>query len=487
MAKFNRKALSPTLTTNLAGGEAYQVSPQLQFVTTLLTSFAEDQYYRKASGAVRTVRSLIDQFPDKLFAAKAAIFARNEFGVRSITHVVAGEIANRVKGVGWTKRFFNAVVRRPDDILEILAYYLATYGKPLPNSLKKGLAASFDKFDKYQLAKYRGESHDVSLVDAVNLVHPKPVAKNAEALRQLIKDALKSTETWEAKLTTAGQAAQTEAEKEELKSQAWTELIREKKLGYFALLRNLRNVVQQAPEILEDALSMLVDPQLIEKSLVLPFRFGTAYKEMALARKSASTKAEVSLYDKVAGALATAASISLNNVPKLPGKTLVALDVSGSMEGKPFDIGSMFAVALVGAMKADLIIFSNSAKYLKLTKTEDIFENIDYIYKHSDFGGTDFHSVFRTAKHAYDRIIILSDMQAWVGYYTPKESVKAYKKATGADPLIYSFDLQGYGTLQFPESKVFALAGWSDKVFDIMKILETDRQALINTINAVTF
>ncbi len=487
MAKFNRKVASPQATVNLAGGQAYKESPQLQFVTTLLTSFVEDQYYRKAGGAAKTVRDLIDQFPEKLFAAKAAVYARNVFGMRSITHLVAGEIAKKVKGVDWTKRFFNAVVRRPDDILEILAYYLATYGKPLPNSLKKGLATSFDKFDQYQLAKYRGESHDVSLVDAVNLLHPKPNSKNEFALEMLIKDALTSTDTWEAKLTQAGQMASTETEKEELKSEAWRELILSKKLGYFALLRNLRNIVKQSPEILDDALAMLVDPSLIEKSLVLPFRFGSAYREIVLALNDASTKGEVSLYDKVAGAVASAASISLKNVPRLPGKTLVALDVSGSMMGRPFDIGSLFAVALVGALQADLIIFSSSAKYLTLPRTEDVFENIEYIRKHSDFGGTDFHSVFRTARYAYDRIVILSDMQAWIGYYTPKESFKAYKKKTGADPLIYSFDLAGYGTLQFPESKVYALAGWSDKVFDIMKILETDRQALINTINAVTF
>jgi 60 kDa SS-A/Ro ribonucleoprotein len=487
MPKFNRKATSPSLTTNLAGGEAHKESPHLEFVSILLTSFVEDQYYKKASASLQTVRSLIDQFPEKLFAAKAAVYARNEFGMRSITHVVAGEIAKKVKGVSWSKDFFKAVVRRPDDILEILAYYLSTYGKPLPNSLKKGLAASFDKFDTYQLAKYRGESRDVSLVDAVNLIHPKPVAKNAEALKQLVADSLKSTETWEAKLTVAGQVAGTEAEKEELKEQAWKELIQEKKLGYFALLKNLRNIVQQAPDILDDALSMLIDPQLIEKSLVLPFRYGTAYNEMVLAQKTASTRKEVSLYDKVAEALSTAASISLSNVPKLPGKSLVALDVSGSMEGRPFDIGSLFSVALVCALKADLIIFSNSAKYLKLPKTEDVFDNIAYIFKHSEFSGTNFHSIFQTAKHAYDRIIILSDMQAWMGYNTPKTSFTAYKKATGADPLIYSFDLAGHGTLQFPESKVYALAGWSDKVFDIMKILETDREALINTINAVTF
>ena len=487
MAKFNRKVVNPTLTTNLAGGEAFQESPELHFVSTLLTSFVEDQFYKKASESLKTVRSLIDVIPDKMFVAKAAIYARNEFGMRSISHVVAGEIAKKVKGIDWTKRFFNAVVRRPDDMMEILAYYLVNYGKPVPNSLKKGLAAAFDKFDAYQLSKYRGESKAVSLVDVVNLVHPKPIASNASALKQLVADALKSTETWEAKLSSAGQLARTEVEKEELKEQAWTSLIKEKKLGYLALLKNLRNIVEQAPEVLDDALAMLIDPALIGKSLVLPFRYGTAYKEMETSVTKASTKAEIAMFEKIKGALATAASTSLSNIPDLLGKTLVALDVSGSMEGRPFDIGAMFSVALKCKMNADLIIFSNSAKYISLPKTEDIFENIEFIRKHSEFSGTNFHSVFKTAKYAYDRIIILSDMQAWMGYNTPKTSFNEYKKATGCSPLIYTFDLAGHGTLQFPEPKVYALAGWSDKVFDIMKILETDRQALINTINAVTF
>jgi hypothetical protein len=47
---------------------------------------------------------------------------------------------------------------------------------------------------------------------------------------------------------------------------------------------------------------------------------------------------------------------------------------------------------------------------------------------------------------------------------------------------VYSFDLQGYGSLQFPEQNVFALAGFSDKVFDLMQLLETDRIALIREI-----
>ena len=85
-------------------------------------------------------------------------------------------------------------------------------------------------------------------------------------------------------------------------------------------------------------------------------------------------------------------------------------------------------------------------------------------------GSTNFHAIFETANLPYDRIIIFSDMQGWVGYNTPSESFKKYKKRTNSNPLIYSFDLQGYGSLQFPEKNVFALAGFSDKVFDTMKL-----------------
>ena len=62
---------------------------------------------------------------------------------------------------------------------------------------------------------------------------------------------------------------------------------------------------------------------------------------------------------------------------------------------------------------------------------------------------------------------------------------KKYKQRTNSNPLIYSFDLQGYGSLQFPEKNVFALAGFSDKVFDTMKLLESDPQALLHEIENI--
>jgi hypothetical protein len=76
-------------------------------------------------------------------------------------------------------------------------------------------------------------------------------------------------------------------------------------------------------------------------------------------------------------------------------------------------------------------------------------------------------------------------MQGWVGYQPPDEAFRAYRKKYGVDPYIYSFDLQGYGSMQLGGEKVFMLAGFSEKVFDLMKVMETDRDALIGQIEAV--
>ena len=74
---------------------------------------------------------------------------------------------------------------------------------------------------------------------------------------------------------------------------------------------------------------------------------------------------------------------------------------------------------------------------------------------------------------------------AWMGHWTPKESFDRYVQKVGQRPRIYSFDLAGYGTLQFPEREVYALAGFSDKTLETMRFLEEDKYALIRKIESI--
>ena len=481
MSKFNTTVTQPkTLTTNLAGGQAHSQTDELALVSLLLTSFVSDQFYRNAQTSLDELRTLASRVKDKEFVAKAAIYARDKFGMRSITHALAGELTSELTGKEWGKDFYNKVVVRVDDMTEILSYYLAyktTASSPkFPNALKKGFAKAFDKFDGYQLAKYKGENKTVKLVDIVNIVHPVPSLKNKEALELLIKGELKSTETWESKLSQAGQVAESEDELVALKADAWSELLSQKKIGYFALLRNLRNIITQAPASVTIACELLTDEKLIKNSRVLPFRFNTAYEEI---NKLGSSK-EVR---DVLVAINQALDISVSNVPKFDGETLVVMDVSGSMAGRASEIASLFGAILAKVNNCDVMTFSTSAQYKSYNPLDSVL-TIRNSFRYSG-GGTNFKAIFNSANKKYDRVIILSDMQGWVGYTTPADEFAQYKTKFGAKPFVYSWDLAGYSTMQFPENNVFALAGFSDKVFDIMKLMETDKKALYNEIMSI--
>ena len=475
MMKFNTK-LKQKLhrkTQNLAGGQAFGESQKLELVSILLTSFLEDKYYRSGDATMNRLRELVSQIGDKQFVAKAALYARNDAGMRSISHLVASDLARQVKGAGWTKRFFDRVIRRPDDVLEVLACYMALHGKPLPNSLKKGLGSALARFDAYQLAKYRRGGAELKLVDAVNLLHPP----HSDALGALVRGTLAPAETWETKLTLAGQSAESEGQMEHKKREVWAGLVRERKIGYFALLRNLRNILEQAPETIDEVREMLVDERLIKKSLVMPFRFRIAIDAME--------QSQLRGRHEMIHALSKAVDTALANVPKFEGRTLVAMDCSGSMIGRPMKIASLFGAVLYKSNDADLMLFSGDARYVTLDKGDSTLTIASRIEDKAEWSGTNFHAIFQRSQGAYDRVVILSDMQAWMGRGTPEREFSKFVKRSGKRPRVYSFDLAGNGTIQFPQHDIYCLAGFSDKTMETMKFLEEDKQALLRQIDAV--
>ena len=315
------------------------------------------------------------------------------------------------------------------------------------------------------------------LVDVVNLVHPVPTSKNKEALSQLISGDLKNTQTWESMLSQAGQQASNEEELGQLKSDAWKELISSKKIGYFALLRNIRNIINQAPDSINEACQLLTEENKIKSSRVLPFRFKTAYDEISNLPSSSTTR-------NVLVALDSALGISVSNVPKFEGETLVVVDVSGSMSGKPSEIASLFAAILAKSNNCDVMTFANHAQYVNYNPNDSVL-TIRNSFRFTG-GGTNLRDAFVKANKAYENIIILSDMQSFIGYDTPLAQLNSYKTKFNCNPHILSFDLAGLGTLQIPQNQVYCLAGFSDKVFDVMSALKEDRNALVNQIHSIS-
>ena len=499
MSKFNSPSVG-TKTENLAGGKAFTQTSELELVSILLTSFVKDQHYRSADDTVVRLKELIKKC-NKEFVAKAGIYARTQIGMRSITHVLASELAKHISGEEWAKNFYDKIIHRPDDMMEILSYHSTVNAKKgkngkgvLTNAMRKGFSSAFNRYDAYALAKYRGEGKSIKLVDIVNAVRPIPTEKNSDALKKLIKGELISTDTWESQLTKAGQISKDKEELRKAKEKVWTGLIKDKQLKAFALLRNLRNILEQAPSMVDEACELLTDENRIKKSLILPFRYVSALREI---EKISDSNAR-----KVIKALNRAVDISCANVPKFDGKTLVAIDVSGSMDdivaGNEMSrrtIATLFAVIMAKRNDADIMIFGDNAKLVSFNSDDSTLSIVSKIdgYNKGGWGstsrdgynvghGTSYNACFDSAKEKYERILFFSDGQGWVGGGAPTETFAKYRQRTGAKPFIYSVDLAGYGTMMFPQNNVFCLAGFSDKIFTLMGYLETDKQAMINEI-----
>lgn len=480
MAKYNTSTKGATKTINRAGGEGYKTSPELGLVSLLLTSFVKNQFYRSEEEAIQELVDHIENIEDKKFVAKAAIYARDKFGMRSITHALAAELSRHTSGTEWGKNFYESVVNRVDDMTETFAYYIENVASnknkvKFPNAMKRGFSRAFDKFDEYQLSKYRSSSKSVKLVDVVNIVHPVPTDENKDALKKLVEGRLKNKNTWESELSRAGQEASDSNELQENKAKVWEDLLTSKRMPYFALLRNLRNIMEQAPNVTNLACETLTNEKLIKGSKVLPFRYLTAHNELMKHQNSEARKMLVGISE--------ALNISCNNVPKFEGETLVALDTSGSMQGRPSEIGSLFAAIIAKANMCDVLTFDTEARFESYNPTDSVMgirDSFNFTGR-----GTNFHNIFKSLDKKYDRIIILSDMQGWIGRYSPIKAFNEYKKEYDCNPYVYSWDLQGYGELQFPENNTFCLSGFSDKVFDIMELLESDKNALLNEINSI--
>jgi hypothetical protein len=181
-----RKRNTPD-TVNKAGGDSFALTPKLEFVTLLASSFCMNTAYTSGGDQMDRILNLIrERKVPPLFAAKAAIYARDVLNMRTITHVCAAGIGEAASGEGWLGSFFDKVVVRVDDMTEITAFWLANLSRTgnLPSAMKRGFAKAFKRFDAYQLGKYKGTG-DVKLFDVINLVHPK-----TEAVDQLKKGTL---------------------------------------------------------------------------------------------------------------------------------------------------------------------------------------------------------------------------------------------------------------------------------------------------------
>lgn len=461
MSKFNQTATIKT--TNKSGHVAYGMTSKSKLVTQVLTSFFnENKFYGDNSAEMQeTIKEVIKQ--DAEFVSKLAVYARREFNMRSVSHVLTAYLAHEPEGKPYVRRTVKGVSLRGDDVTEMMSFYLATFGKPVPNSLKKGINDVLTGFNEYTLAKYKGEGKAVKMRDLLCLCRPTPKnAEQSELFKKCLENRLETPLTWETELSANGNNAKT-----------WEKLIDSGKVGYMALLRNLRNILQANPNNIQKVFDTLEDPEKVRKSKQLPFRFLSAYKSV----KDISGS-------KVLDVLENAVDASIENLPKINGTTVIAVDVSSSMDSSVSRNSEVkcYEIAVLLGLLANRICensyfytFNNRLDKQAVSSKCNILETVRVA---GCGGGTNMALPFQKMiddKINADRIIVLSDNMnnggLW-GNSPTQHYADEYRRISGNDIWVHGIDLQGYGTQQFHGRKTNIIAGWSEKVLDFILLAE---------------
>lgn len=509
MTRFNKSSVNTLPNTKTyEGGEAYiYADPRDELIHAVSTTFLDNKFYESAEERVERVKDLIGKIVigDKIdhfkFLVNLLHTVRQEWNMRSISHVMAGEfmrypnlrrfISSNQK---WLAKYANTWVR-PDDMMETFAYWYFINGgslnptqrdnntgnvgaEGLPNALKKAMQLRFIKMSRFQAEKYQGRGKQFSLRNLIRIARPnlKKVdideefkAVRSKLFEQIAKETLENKDSnWRAQLDYL-----INVEKYP-KGKAWSTIMNN--MGLFGVLNNL-NAMDRAGVPTELAIARLTNKEAVLRSRILPFRIVNAI--------------DVVTNEAYRRALLIALEHSFANLVLPKGRYLIAIDTSGSMSSRqvrffnkktgkheyerihPVKIATMFgSIVNHYANKnpenhVDLVAFATNLQEID-TFDEGLY-SVQAKIRGSNVGwGTNGYLVYEYAKgkKPYDYVFIFTDMQ-----YTSMFNQPAPKGA-----LTMYFDIGGYSNTLVPFNpthNVFQLSGFSNKVFDYIDVVQS--------------
>jgi len=488
-------------TLNQEGAEAFVLDSESTLLNLVSTCMMNEPNFYGSPGDIENQIMQLANEVDPQFLLQLAAYTRNELYMRSVSTYLLALGANRPDSKAFVRAYTPKIILRADELYEVIACYLNVFGKPLPNSLKKGVADTFQTFDEYSFAKYNRKT-DVTFKDVIMLTHAK---EPSELIKKILDDTLETPETWEVEISRQGN-----------KAEAWEKLIDNKKLPYMATLRNLRNLLNAniSDAHLDKVISYLQNETAVRNSKQFPFRFFSAYIELAgrTSRRRLYYDTDITgvthpRISEVLDALEEVTYIAYENIPHMEGTTVIACDVSASMQNtvskrsklQLYDIGLLLGAATHKYTdRAITGFFGDDWKEIPLAKRSAgvIANTIKMHDREGEVGySTNGYKVIQALnknKTVVDRILIFTDCQMWDSdnYWNDREDstirqeYEIYKRDVNPNVKLYLFNLKGYGTTNFPESdrSVVNINGWSDKVLKFIETFEGNPKAQLNHI-----
>ncbi|MFG2819307.1 TROVE domain-containing protein [Kitasatospora sp. NPDC048365] len=513
MSRFNvrtKKKSSPVATTGQRvvtheGGVGYLRDEKSElFLLAVSNLVGQDTFYERGGDRDDRYTALVRQLAvsDPEWTLGLLRWLRYGAHMRTASLVGAAEFTRArldAKAPGHSRQVIDAVLQRADEPGEFLAYWTGRYGRNLPQPVKRGVADAVRRlYDGRSLLKYDTASKGYRFGDVLELTHPSPDPRKAwqgelfryaldrrhrpdeavppadaallTANRALLalpveqRRAVLTGEDGPERLAAAGLTWEALAGwlQGPMDAAAWQAII--PSMGTMALLRNLRNFDQAGvtDEVAEAVAQRIADRGEVRKGRQFPFRYLAAYRNAPSLRWS--------------WALEKALGHSLENVPALPGRTLVLVDRSGSMFDRPSaqtqlnraDSAAVFGTALaLRAEHADLVEFGTGSSVIELRRGESVLKAVE---RFGNLGGTDTAKAVRTHFRGHDRVVIVTDEQA--SYGDPLGAVPAQVP-------VYTWNLAGYrpGHGVSGVSGRHTFGGLGDAAFRLIPLLESGARA----------
>lgn len=547
-------------TTNMAGGSAFNVDNAAERLLHIVGApgFNEPtQFYRTPTGlrpslarqfAINgSLDSLVGPARNIVETALEVAMSDNPRDVLAIAHWLRREghcrqtpivllacAAATEQGRKLVREYAPKIIRRADELMSAYAAYRYLFGKPIPRALLNGIKDSFANFDEYQLIKYSGGNSNPSmkdvllqmpdrsagnpvsrgmaefilngtLVDRNGVDHSDtaPLAANylrflnrAKEVKEFTPEMAKLADdaraTWEVVISLFGSNKQT-----------WSSVL--PRMGYMAVLRNLRNLVSNGIDANVLA-SLISDRGAVLKSKQFPFRFLAASREIA--------NMDVNVRDKniLLDGISQALEASVENVGSIPGDTIVIVDVSGSMQMAKISSYSsmsvkeaaacMAAIFVKACQNAYVYVFANETKLLDIRKVDSVHSIMDKILTTNVGGATYAYKPIYDAIDKgirADRLVLLSDLQCYsehgrysytvLGRGAKGESVASgfteYRNKLNPNAWLHSVNLNAHDvTSQVPSGqRVNLMSGFSDKI--LASFIEAEGGAEIPTLEYI--
>jgi hypothetical protein len=374
--------------------------------------------------------------------ARVILWARHKVGLRTMPIVMGVELFKIAREFNLKfehdRRFVYLLIRRADELTDFYAHALTVFGVKgkVPQAIKKGVGDAFNKFDAYQLAKYnREQAGTLTMRQLLRIVHAVPQDQvKSDIFAKLMNETLESPNTWEVRLSANGALP---ANERMSKADLWTELVMTRgsgELGYMALIRNLRNIVDafatdsmnamsasmfkaglinKRDDVLKEVAARLTNPVAVAKAQVLPWTIFNAY-DIGIAHDFPQV---------LMNALSTAADLSVSNVPSLGDNVWLIGDVSGSMtaggvgKNTPIRLLAIMGAALFKASNGNvkLSLFSDNATFAKnMNPGDSVMTLVKSIMSQSYGGGTNLASALAQRSslgYEPDAVVVMSDME----------------------------------------------------------------------------